>query len=46
MHTILWADALGPVASGISIWPPVWEDCIVARSELLDVWTRALDSVP
>ena len=44
----LWVvPELGPVASGygISTWPPVWEDCIVAKGELQAAWERALASV-
>lgn len=44
-HNELWVvPELGPVASGygISTWPPVWEDCIVARRELAGAWQRAL----
>jgi hypothetical protein len=46
-HNELWVvPELGPVASGygISTWPPVWEDCIVARQELLAAWERAVGS--
>lgn len=47
-HHELWVvPELGPVASGygISTWPPVWEDCIVARDELQGAWERALGSL-
>lgn len=43
-HNELWVvPELGPVASGygISSWPPVWDDCIVARRELAAAWLRA-----
>ncbi len=45
-HNELWVvPELGPVASGygISTWPPVWEDCIVAKDELQAVWNRVLE---
>ncbi|NIP96203.1 MAG: xylose isomerase [Akkermansiaceae bacterium] len=47
-HHELWVvPELGPVASGygISTWPPVWEDCMVARDELRGAWERALGSL-
>ncbi|MEC9054004.1 MAG: xylose isomerase [Verrucomicrobiota bacterium] len=43
-HGVLWVvPELGPVASGygISSWPPVWEDCIVAMGEMRKAWERA-----
>lgn len=46
-HNELWVvPELGPVASGygISTWPPVWEDCLVAKRELRAAWDRALSS--
>ena len=46
-HNELWVvPELGPVASGygVSTWPPVWEDCIVARRELAGAWQRALSA--
>ena len=46
-HNELWVvPELGPIASGygISTWPPVWEDCIVAKRELQGAWDRALGS--
>lgn len=42
-HNELWVvPELGPVRSGygISTWPPVWEDCQVAKDQLLAVWNR------
>ena len=44
-HGELWVvPELGPVSSGygISTWPPVWEDCIIAKRELAAAWERAL----
>ena len=44
-HNELWVlPELGPVASGygISTWPPVWEDCQVAKEHLQLAWDRAL----
>lgn len=44
-HNILWVvPELGPVASGygLSIFPPIWEDCVVARQELQGAWDRVL----
>lgn len=44
-HDVLWVvPELGPVASGygISTWPAVWEDCIVAMREMRGAWERAL----
>lgn len=46
-HNELWVvPELGPVASGygISTWPPVWEDCIIAKEHLQDAWNRAVRS--
>jgi hypothetical protein len=43
-HGELWVvPELGPVSSGygISTWPPVWEDCIIAKRELAAAWERA-----
>jgi len=40
---VLWVvPELGPVASGygISTWPPVWEDCMVAMGEMRKAWER------
>ena len=40
---ILWVvPELGPVSSGygISTWPSVWDDCIVAMGEMKKVWDR------
>jgi len=42
-HNVLWVvPELGPVASGygISTWPPVWEDCMVAMGEMRKAWER------
>jgi hypothetical protein len=42
-HNELWVlPELGPVRSGygISTWPPVWEDCQVAKDQLLAAWNR------
>ena len=47
-HNELWVvPELGPASSGygISTWPPVWDDCIVARQELAKAWGRALKSM-
>ena len=47
-HNELWVvPELGPVSSGygISTWPPVWDDCIVARQELAAAWQRALEEI-
>ncbi len=46
-HNELWVlPELGPVRAGygISTWPPAWEDCIVAKAQLLLAWNRALKS--
>lgn len=43
-HNVLWVvPELGPVSSGygISTWPPVWEDCILAMGEMRKAWERA-----
>ncbi len=39
-NTLWVVPELGPVSSGygISTWPPVWEDCIVAMGEMRKVW--------
>ena len=37
-HDELWVvPEPGPVGSGYGIrtWPPVWEDCLVAKAELV-----------
>ena len=42
-RNILWVvPELGPISSGygISTWPAVWDDCIVAMSEMKKVWCR------
>ena len=44
-HDELWVlPELGPVRSGygISTWPPVWEDCKVAKEQLRHAWGRAV----
>jgi hypothetical protein len=43
-HNELWVvPELGPVSSGygITTWPPVWEDCLVAKGEMQAAWDRA-----
>lgn len=43
-HNVLWVvPELGPVASGygISTWPAVWDDCVVAMREMRCAWARA-----
>ena len=45
---ILWVvPELGPVSSGygISTWPSVWEDCIVAMREMKKVWEELRNPV-
>ena len=45
-HNVLWVvPELGPVVSGygISTWPAVWHDCIVAMGEMRGAWARASD---
>jgi hypothetical protein len=45
-HDELWVvPELGPISSGygISTWPPVWQDCIIAKRELAAAWDRALN---
>jgi hypothetical protein len=43
-HNELWVvPELGPISSGygITTWPPVWEDCMVAKGEMQAAWDRA-----
>ena len=43
-HNELWVvPELGPISSGygITTWPPVWEDCLVAKGEMQAAWDRA-----